>query len=188
MGIVGKLLSNWRAGEEGLAWNLPNLAGAESLRITSPDFAHESELELRHAGKRVGGEDLSPELSWDEVPAGTERLLLVIEDPDAPGSTPFVHCVALVDPTLTGVPRGGLAADRPAEGVAVLRSGWGRGYMGPSPIKGHGPHRYVFELFALTEPLALGGGKSLEAAKPREVLAAARASARGRIDGFYERP
>jgi hypothetical protein len=27
----------------------------------------------------------------------------------------------------------------------------GRGYLGQAPIRGHGPHRYVFELFALAK-------------------------------------
>ncbi len=54
-------------------------------------------------------------------------------------------------------------------------------------MKGHGPHRYAFQIFALTEQLPTINGKPAEAAKPRDVLAAAKAHARGRIDGFYER-
>ena len=76
--------------------------------------------------------------------------------------------MALLDSALTGLPIGGLNADRPAEGVRVLRSGLGRGYLGPEPIKGHGPHRY---------------------ARPKAVLAAITGPslARGRPDGLHER-
>ena len=66
----------------------------------------------------------------------------------------------------------------------------GRGYLGPEPIKGHGPHRYVFQLFALpTAITAAEGGAPLDAAKPRAVLAAVDgpALARGRLDGRYTR-
>ncbi|QIS12844.1 YbhB/YbcL family Raf kinase inhibitor-like protein [Nocardia arthritidis] len=185
MSVLGKLLANKRAGDEGLAWNRPNLAGGSTFRITSPDFEHESHLNVIHAGKRLGGQDRSPALTWSPPPAETAQLLLAIEDPDAPMKTPFVHAVALLDPTLGGLPQNGLAADDPAPGALILRSGWGRGYMGPAPIKGHGPHRYVFQLFALAEPITTG--KSLESAKPAEVLAAGRALARARIDAFYER-
>ncbi|MET9490354.1 YbhB/YbcL family Raf kinase inhibitor-like protein [Nocardia sp. NPDC006630] len=187
MAIIGKLLKNRRAGEDGLASNLPDLAGGKTFELTSPDFAHESVLDKIHASKRVGGQDLSPALAWSGLPGDAAQLLVVIEDPDAPTGLPFVHCVALLDPALTALPQGALHADTTTPGVRVLRSGMGRGYQGPAPIKGHGPHRYTFQLFALTTPITEVAGKSPESAKPRDVLATAEANAQARIDGFYER-
>ncbi|WP_433733366.1 YbhB/YbcL family Raf kinase inhibitor-like protein [Nocardia sp. CA-129566] len=187
MSIVGKLLANRRAGDQGLAWHRPNLAGVDTFQMTSPDFDHESPLNTIHAGKRVGGQDRSPALTWSPPPAQTAQLLLVIEDPDAPTKAPFVHAVALLDPTVKGIPQDALAGVDPAPGVRVLRSGWGRGYLGPAPIKGHGPHRYVFQLFALAEPITAAGGKSVESAKPHAILEAGQSIARARIDAFYER-
>jgi phosphatidylethanolamine-binding protein (PEBP) family uncharacterized protein len=123
------------------------------------------------------------------VPEDTAQLLLVIEDPDAPTGSPFVHGVALLDPPLTSLPQGALDAGNPAAGVRVLRSGMGRGYMGPAPINGHGPHRYLFQLFALASRVtAAQDGAALDSPKPPDVLAAAGdVLARGRLDGFYER-
>ncbi|GAA2470742.1 YbhB/YbcL family Raf kinase inhibitor-like protein [Streptomyces longisporus] len=189
MAVLGKLLKNKRAGDEGLAWNAPNLAGANTLELSSPDFAHETTIPTPHAGKRLGGKDLSPALTWGKAPAGTVRLLLVIEDPDAPTAYPYNHGIALLDPSLTALPQGGLDAGTPADGVRLLSSGSRRGYLGPAPIKGHGPHRYVFQLFALGKPLTVGkSGTVPDTAKPRAVLAAAgEVLARGRLDGFYER-
>lgn len=187
MALLGRILKNRRAGESKMAWNLPNLAGDTVFEITSPDFTHETTLDRRHASKRAGGQDLSPALAWTGLPEAAQ-LLLVVEDPDAPSGAPFVHCVALLDPDVKELPRGALASDTGTAGVRILRSGWGRGYMGPAPIVGHGLHRYVFQLFALTEPLESAVGKPLESAKPAQVLAAAKAHARGRLDGFYERP
>ncbi|OXY94927.1 hypothetical protein BEK98_17570 [Streptomyces diastatochromogenes] len=90
---------------------------------------------------------------------------------------------------MTGLPQGGLDAGTPADGVRLLSSGSRRGYLGPAPIKGHGPHRYVFQLFALGGPLTVGRSNTVpDSAKPRAVLAAAGdVLARGRLDGFYER-
>lgn len=189
MGAMGKLLKNKRAGDEGLAWHAPNLAGASTLRLSSPDFEHEATIPTPHAGKRLGGQDLSPALDWDAAPPETAQLLLVIEDPDAPTALPYNHGIALLDATLTGVPRGGLDAETPADGVWLLSSGSRRGCLGPAPIKGHGPHRYVFQLFALGKPLTVGKSDTVPAsARPRAVLAAAGdVLARGRLDGFYER-
>ena len=189
MAVLGKLLKTRRAGPGGLAWNSPNLAGADLLALSSPDFENDGTIPAVHAAKRAGGKDLSPALTWSPVPEGTVQLLLVIEDPDAPTGSPFVHCVALLKPSLTGLPQGALDANNPAAGLRVLRSGMGRGYMGPAPIKGHGPHRYVFQLFALAKPVTAGrNDAALDPAKPRDVLAAAGdVLARGRLDGFYER-
>ena len=189
MAVLGKLLKNRRAGQERLAWNVPGLSGPETLALSSPDLDHEGQIATAHASKRVGGSDRSPALTWAAVPEGTAQLLLVVEDPDAPTRLPFVHCVALLEPSVTSLAQGALDARSPQPGVRVLRSGMGRGYLGPAPIKGHGPHRYVFQLFALAKPVAIGpDGAALESAKPRDVLAAAGpVTARGRLDGFYER-
>ena len=188
MAIIGKLLANRRAGESALAWYRPNLVCDRTFHLTSPDFEHETTLDIRHASKRIGGADESPALSWSGVPADAAQLLLVVEDPDAPMRAPFLHCDALLDATLNTVPRNALRADTTEPGVLLLRAGWARHYTGPAPIKGHGPHRYVFQLFALPTPLPTVAGTSVHTAKPRDVLDAATASARARIDGFYERP
>jgi phosphatidylethanolamine-binding protein (PEBP) family uncharacterized protein len=163
-------------------------AGAFGGRQPARDRVREALV--ARASTRIGGRDLSPALAWTPAPNGTAQLLLVIEDPDAPTPKPFVHCVALLEPSVTGLGQGALDGAGPATGVRVLRSGMGRGYMGPAPIKGHGPHRYVFQLFALGTPVtAAARGAALDDAKPRDVLAAAgHVLARGRFDGFYERP
>ncbi|HEX4222557.1 MAG TPA: YbhB/YbcL family Raf kinase inhibitor-like protein [Pseudonocardiaceae bacterium] len=189
MALLGKLLKNRRAGDAGLAWNAANLAGADTLTLTSPDFKHEDTIPTAHAGKPAGGDEVSPALDWTAVPEGTAQLLLVIEDPDAPTPKPFVHGVFLLDPTTTSLAKGALDANNPATGVQPLRSGKGRGYLGPAPIKGHGQHRYVFQLFALAKPVTEAAGSAdLGSAKPQDVVAAANdVLARGRVDGFYER-
>jgi phosphatidylethanolamine-binding protein (PEBP) family uncharacterized protein len=173
--ILGTLLKNKRAGEAQLAWNLPALAGPDLLVLHSSDFEPEGVIAKAQAGKRAGGENRSPALDWTGSPAGTAQLLLVIQD---------------VEPDLVMLPAGALTAESAVQGVRVLRSGMGRGYLGPEPIKGHGPHRYVFQLFALpTAITSAEGGATLDTAKPRAVLAAVSGPAlgRGRLDGLYTR-
>jgi Raf kinase inhibitor-like YbhB/YbcL family protein len=187
--VSEKLFKNSRNGQAGLAWHAPNLVGADTLARSSPDFENDATIPTVHASTRAGGKDLSPALTWSPAPPGTAQLLLVIEDPDAPTPKPFVHCVALLDASSSGLAQGALDAKDPGDGVRVLRSGIGSGYFGPAPPKSHGPHRYVFQLFALAKPLTRGSrGTALDSAKPREVLAsAADVLARGRLDGFYKR-
>jgi len=190
MAILGTLLKNKRAGETGLAWNQPTLAGPQTLTLTSADFVHGGALAPAQAGRKAGGGNVSPALAWTGAPEGTGQLLLVIQDVDSPTSAPFVHCVALLEPGLTALPGGALNADSPAEGVRLLRSGMGRGYLGPEPIKGHGQHRYVFQLFALPAAVTrAAGGAALDSARPKAVLegVGGPSLARGRLDGVYER-
>lgn len=188
MGVLGTLLKNRRAGEAKLAWHLPNLSGPETLALTSQAFGDGEAIPAEHAGKRAGGRNQSPQLSWSAPPERTAELLLVVEDADAPMPRPFVHCVALIEPSVHELPSGALMAQNPAPGVRVLRSGMGRGYLGPEPIKGHGRHHYTFQLFALAAPAA-GEGTPAEQAKPRALMSSVSGPvlAKGRLTGVYER-
>ncbi len=101
-----------------------------------------------------------------------------------------MHCVALIAPSVGSPAAGELAPGGTPAVVRVLRSGFGRGWLGPEPIKGHGPHRCVFQHFALAAPVAADdGGAGLERARPRAVLAgvAGPVLGRGRLEGLYER-
>ncbi len=122
-------------------------------------------------------QNLSPHLAWNPPPAGTAELLLLIEDLDAPiGSNPAVHCLAVIDetslPTPHSLPAGALAKKKdPAPGVTLLRSVFSRGYYGPEPLKGHGPHRYVFQIYALGLSIAnTPNHNKLLKTRPRTIL------------------
>ena len=186
MTLLGRLLKNRRAGETHTAWNLPNLRGPDQLTLTSQDFGDGETMPLKHCAKTIGGDDLSPHLAWTPLPPGTTQLLLVVEDIDVPLPRPAVHCLALIDPAAAGhLEPGALAARQPGPGIRILRSTIGRGYHGPAPVKGHGPHRYVFQLFALSAPAAT----PVDRARPRALLPTVTAPvlSRGRLTGVYER-
>ncbi|MFE3525341.1 YbhB/YbcL family Raf kinase inhibitor-like protein [Streptomyces sp. NPDC059161] len=186
MTLLGRLLRNRRAGETHTAWNQPNLQGPELLKLTSEGFGDCEAMPKAHGAKNIGGDNLSPQLSWSPPPPGTGQLLLVVEDLDVPLPKPAVHCVALIDPALENLDTGALGARQPTAGVRPLRSTIGRGYQGPSPIKGHGPHRYVFQLFALASPV---DAASVDKARPHALLSSLTAPVlgRGRLTGTYER-
>ena len=194
MTLLGTLLKNRRAGEARLVWNQPQLQSAGLLGLTSHQFQDGGPLPLDHVAKPFGGRNLSPELAWSPPPEGTAQLLLVVEDFDVPLPRPAVHCLALITPSDLAsphrLPTGGLSAQEPAPGVTILRSTIGRGYQGPGPIKGHGPHHYAFQLFALaTGANGTGPAAAPERAKPRTFLASVTGPvlARGRLTGTFER-
>lgn len=123
------------------------------------------------------GADRPPPLSWSEPPEGTQGFALVVDDPDAPGGT-FRHWGAYNIPAA--------ARSLTAGAVSEVRNDFGkRGYGGPCPPRGHGPHRYRFKLFALSvDKLALPAGSKvaeLEQAAERQALG------RAELVGTYQR-
>jgi Raf kinase inhibitor-like YbhB/YbcL family protein len=181
---LGHALRNIRAGEKHLAWNADGLDAAAVLGLTSPDFAAEGLMSKVHAGKGVG-EDVSPALRWDDLSGEAKGLVLIVEDVDAPTPRPIVHLAAEFALDRQGVERGELGAETKAHGVTLHKGSLGIGYRGPRPVPNHGPHRYVFQLFALDVPLGLPAPATqgrIRSAMAGHVIA------RGRLDGLYVRP
>lgn len=149
------------------------------FKLTSPAFADGASIPRRHT---CDGENRSPHLTWRDAPPGTRSFALIVDDPDAPSGT-FTHWV------LFDVPAGTTELpDAPPLGT-VGRSGRNdfgkKGYGGPCPPKGHGPHRYFFKLSALdVETLGVSDGATpaaVEKAMQGHVLTTAQ------LVGRYER-
>jgi Raf kinase inhibitor-like YbhB/YbcL family protein len=95
----------------------------------------------------------APPLAWTAPPAGTRELALIVEDPDAPSPQPLVH---LLGWGFDGAAGDLFEGDDPP--MIGLNSFNQAGWLPPDPPTGHGPHDYVFQLFALDAPLDLGAG------------------------------
>ena len=143
--------------------------------LESSAFDHAGAIPGRHTCE---GEDVSPPLRWTNVPEGSRSLVLVVDDPDAPGGV-FAHWLAWgLDPAADGLSEG---ERPPSEGANDFGTA---GYRGPCPPPGHGRHRYVFRLYALDTELELsaGSGKAqIEQAFEGHVLMTAE------LVGTYER-
>ena len=119
------------------------------------------------------GPDVSPPLSWSDVPVGTKSLALIADDPDAPMGT-WVHWVAWNIPANAraleeDVPKRDTLPNGMKQGTTDFRR---IGYGGPCPPSG--THRYLFKLYALDTTLNLPPGttkKDLEKAMQGHVLA-----------------
>jgi Raf kinase inhibitor-like YbhB/YbcL family protein len=184
--FIGRGLRSVRAGDKHLAWNDPRFAAVPAtIGLTSPSFADGERMPERFAGAGVG-QNISPPLDWQDVPAETRELVLVMQDPDAPLPRPVVHLVVVgLDPRRAGLGAGELSPTL-ANGLRYGTGSFGRvGYAGPRPVRGHGPHRYIFQLFAAREPLVLESAPKLQV-----VLSQLSGSvlARGRLTGIFERP
>jgi hypothetical protein len=157
---------------------------AMSMTLTSTAFAHNGPIPAKYTCE---GDDISPPLRWEGVPAGTRSVALIVDDPDAPDpkapKLTWVHWVLFNLPAdTTGLGEGIPAGKLPA-GTGEGLNDWKRtGYGGPCPPIGR--HRYFHKLYALDTTLT-GLNKPtkahLEAAMRDHILA------RAELIGTYQK-
>lgn len=132
-----------------------------SMLITSPSFAHNAMIPPKYTCQ---GEDINPPLEIAGLPPETQSLVLINDDPDAPGATWDHWIVYNIDPTEA-------IAENSVPGLQGKNS-WGRNaYGGPCPPSG--THRYFFKLYALDTRLNLkegAGKKQVETAMQGHIL------------------
>jgi Raf kinase inhibitor-like YbhB/YbcL family protein len=89
------------------------------------------------------GPNISPPLSFVDVPSNAKSLVLIVEDPDAEAK-PWVHWLVFNIPAEANEFPEGAIADGAMEGLC---NGNTFGYEGPCPPENE--HQYLFKLFAL---------------------------------------
>jgi Raf kinase inhibitor-like YbhB/YbcL family protein len=149
---------------------------AARLTVTSSSFRAGGAMPARFT---CDGTDVSPQLAWSGVPAGTASLALLVDDPDAGA---IVHWIAYsIAPATTRLAEGAGAADSQ---LAQGTNDFGRvGYGGPCPPSG--THHYRFTLYALAAPLGLAG--SPRAPAVRSALATATILGKAVLTATYRR-
>jgi Raf kinase inhibitor-like YbhB/YbcL family protein len=104
------------------------------------------------------GENTSPELHWENAPAGTQAFAVTIYDKDAPTGSGFWHWVIFNIPasvTSLKSDAGNITKNlAPAEAVQSNNDAGQPGYMGPCPPPGP-IHEYLVTVFALKAKIPL---------------------------------
>ncbi|WDY55649.1 YbhB/YbcL family Raf kinase inhibitor-like protein [Pseudomonas sp. PSKL.D1] len=130
--------------------------GSGALSISSSSFTDGGVIALQQVGPDPAcgaGEEQTPQLSWDNLPAGTRSLALVMFDPDGGKGLGVVHWVAYnIDPALDGLKEG--TGGVTSSTITVGRNSRGTSaYRGPCPPAGDNPHHYALTLIATDIPV-----------------------------------
>ncbi len=120
-----------------------------TLKITSPAFTHNGTMPAQYTCE---GDNVSPPLEWSAPPEGTQSLVLIVDDPDAPDpeapKMTWVHWLLYNLPPTAGSLKEHVDAPELPPGTLVgINDRKNVGYNGPCPPIG--THRYYHKLYAL---------------------------------------
>jgi hypothetical protein len=135
------------------------VTGGEVMQLTSPAFEAGGTIPVKFS---CDGEDISPPLSWQQVPEAVKGFALVMDDPDAPAGTWDHWLLYNIPASVRSLPEAVPATPKLEDGSSHGSNSWGRlDYGGPCPPSG--THRYQFRLYALDAELNLESGLSKSA-------------------------
>jgi len=167
------------------------LGGATSRSATTQAVATLTISGSYEDGKHIppkytgDGDDVSPLVKWNTMPAGVKEIAVVMDDPDAPVGT-WDHWSVYKIPAATTELAEGVSSNRGKKHPTGMLEGKNTtgniGYEGPQPPRGQ-THRYIIRVFGLDSPLDVKAGltkKELLKAMAGHIVA------EGRLMGTYK--
>jgi Raf kinase inhibitor-like YbhB/YbcL family protein len=120
-----------------------------TMILSSPAFSDGKRIPVIYTRPAVGGKNISPPLTWSDVPEGTKSFSLAVIDPH-PVARNWVHWMVVdISPEVEGLAEGASGKIMPHNSKELINSFGKPGYGGPQPPSGTGDHPYVFTLYAL---------------------------------------
>ncbi len=144
---------------------MTNLSFAQTFTLKSSDLGGQMTPKQVLNGFGCTGQNLSPQLSWENVPAGTKSFAVTIYDKDAPTGSGWWHWVVFDIPaTTTELKQAAGDVSKkllPAGAIQSITDFGQAGYGGPCPPEGDKPHEYLITIYALkTDKLGLNAQAS----------------------------
>lgn len=136
-----------------------------ALTLSSQAFKQGQRLADDQVANTFGctGKNISPDVQWSGAPAETKFYAVSIYDPDAPTGSGFWHWVVFNIPasvTSLKADAGKNASTLPPGATMARNDGGAAAFAGACPPVGHGEHRYILRVFALSDKLPLDGNAS----------------------------
>jgi len=123
----------------------------EGLTLKSDDMVGQISINQVFNGFGCSGKNISPQLSWSNVPKGTKSFAITMHDPDAPTGSGWWHWVVF------NIPKETKKISTNASRLGVLPTGtvqsktdFGKSeFGGACPPKGSKAHSYITTIHAL---------------------------------------
>lgn len=149
------------------------------MTLTSTAWPDGGPIPAKHAQT---GEQVSPALTWSDVPDTAASFVLIVHDPDAAtgnGTDDVLHWLVWNIPAAArGLPEAVAQGPQLPDGTRQI-SASGPYYRGPGAPASGPPHHYIFELYALDAMLDV----QPVGASPAQTRAAVVAAMAGHVRG-----
>lgn len=121
-----------------------------AMTLTSTDIQPGAAIAAAQIYPRCGGQNISPQLTWSDVPAGTKSFVLTMIDISVKPSQWSHWVVVDLPPQTTSLARG--TKKFPGAAKAIASNFGDANYDGPCPPDGTGVHEYRLTVWALPAP------------------------------------
>lgn len=120
------------------------------MKILTTAFSDGAKISSKYISAVIGGNNISPSLKWDSVPAGTKSFAISFVD-HHPVANEWVHWLVINIPAdIVSIDEGASGKKLPA-GTKELNNTFGKvGYIGPQAPKNTGDHPYEITVYALS--------------------------------------
>ncbi|PWT70451.1 MAG: YbhB/YbcL family Raf kinase inhibitor-like protein [Bacteroidetes bacterium] len=126
---------------------------AQTFTLRSKDIGGQATNKEVFKGFGCTGDNISPQLYWENAPAGTKSFAVTMYDPDAPTGSGFWHWIIFdipADVTELKSNAGNLSKNLAPAGSIQSKTDFGQpGYGGPCPPEGSPFHEYKITVYAL---------------------------------------
>lgn len=126
---------------------------SQTFSLKSKELGGQATLKQVFKGFGCDGENISPDLYWENPPVGTKSYALTIHDESAPTGSGWWHWLIFDIPnsvTELKSNAGNLASGLSPKNSIQSKTDFGTyGFGGPCPPVGHGIHKYTITIYAL---------------------------------------
>lgn len=127
----------------------------QAMTLKSQDIHNDHSLQTQQIFNQWGctGKNVSPQLSWTDIPRGTKSFAVTMYDPDAPTGSGWWHWVAVNIPanvTHLAAGAGLTGGSKLPAGASMVTNDFGfKGFGGACPPPNAKPHNYEITVYAL---------------------------------------
>lgn len=132
---------------------ISSLTQAQTFTLKSKTLGGQATMQQIFNGFGCTGNNISPQLFWQNPPAGTKSFAITIHDEDAPTGSGWWHWLIFdIDSNCNELPAdaGNIKKNIAPLNAIQSKTDFGfAGYGGPCPLEGSGFHKYTITIYAL---------------------------------------